>query len=82
MLGFLKKNRIYPAFIKPGKPQQNGKIERFWQKLEDNTNCLDDHHQFFYQYNNIRACTALKCDNKCLRPRNIFFDPRLRWERG
>lgn len=82
MLQFLKENRIYPAFIKPGNPQQNGKIERFWQKLEDNTTCPNDIHQFIYQYNNIRASMALKCDNKCLRPCDVFFDPNMRWKRG
>ena len=27
-----------------------------------------------------RASITLKCDNKCLRPSNVFIDPKIRWE--
>lgn len=82
MLDFLKENRIYPAFITPGNPQQNGKIERFWQKLEDCTQCPSDIDKFIYQYNHIRASMALKCGNICLRPRDVFYNANLHWVRG
>ena len=36
MLRFLQTNRIYPHFIFPRNPQQNGKIESFWKKIDKN----------------------------------------------
>lgn len=32
----------YTVTTEPYKPQQNGKIERFWQKLEDSTSSIED----------------------------------------
>lgn len=82
MLNFLKENKIYPVFTMPGNPQQNGKIERFWQKLEDNTRCKEDIPNYIYQYNMIRASMALRCGTRYLRPMDVFYNTDLQWKRG
>lgn len=81
MLNFLKINKIYPVTTEPYNPQQNGKIERFWQKLEDWTITEEDVEKYIYQYNNCRASMALKNGNYYLRPRDVFFNLNLRWHR-
>ena len=81
MLNFLKEKRIYPVFTEPHNPEQNGKIERFWQKLEENTTCPDDIANFIYQYNVVRASMALRSNNRYLRPQDVFFNLDLRWKR-
>lgn len=83
MMGFLKTNRIYPVFITPGNPQQNGKIEAFWPKLDDFISDESEIANYIYVYNNLKAHTCLeKGTNGCFkRPVDVFFDESLQWKR-
>ena len=82
MRDFLKQYRIYPVFTEPGNPEQNGKIERFWEKLEENTYSPSDIFDYIYKYNMVRAHMSLQCGKRYLRPKDVFFDKELHWKRG
>lgn len=81
MLKFLKEKRIYPVTTEPYNPQQNGKIERFWQKLEDSTSSSEEIPDYIFRYNMIRAHMALIDNNLRRRPVDVYFNENLRWKR-
>jgi transposase InsO family protein len=48
---YLEKHTIYSVFTEPYKPEQNGKIERFWPLLEVNCDIAADIPRFICEYN-------------------------------
>lgn len=83
MLRFLESNRIYPHFTFPRNPQQNGKIESFWKKIDKNCKMIQDIPKYIEKYNYMRAHTGLEKtkNGNFKRPKDVFYDPDLRWQR-
>lgn len=83
MLAYLKEQRIYPHFTFPHNPQQNGKVESFWKKIDKCCQKVQDIPLYISKYNTIRSHTGLeKNQNGCYkRPADVFFDFNLRWQR-
>ena len=48
-----KKHSITQIFIKPGNPQANGKIEKWWPNAEKNCRCNEDIPKVIHFYNNM-----------------------------
>ncbi|KAK8889033.1 hypothetical protein M9Y10_033776 [Tritrichomonas musculus] len=84
MLSFLKKHRIYPHFTFPRNPEQNGKAEAFWKKIDKCCRRISDIPNYIRKYNTIRAHTGLeRNDNGILkRPGDVFFNNDIRWQRN
>ena len=86
---FLKMNNIYHIRTLPGNPQSNGKIERFWPKLEEILKGCEgwgsielEIEKYINDYNNRIPHLGLKKDSRGIIPcpSDVYFDESLRAE--
>ena len=61
--GYLAENDIMHTLCKVGRPQSNGKIERFYQTYEKQRWRFDGIDEFLEFYNDVRPHMSLDWDN-------------------
>ena len=73
----------YPITIKPRNPEQNGKIESFWKKLDDFINGLEEIGSYVYKYNYLKAHLGLEKSLNVIYKRScdVFNDTYLKLKR-
>lgn len=80
---YLRTIRIYPVYITPRNPEQNGKIEAWWKKLDDFISNETEISRYVEIYNTIKIHTSLEKDENGVfkRPADVYFDQSLKWQR-
>ena len=83
IINYLMTERIYPVTITPGNPQQNGKIEAFWPKMEDFIRHISEIDSYIERYNFHKAHMGLEKGPKGnrLRPCDVFCEPSYKWQK-
>lgn len=77
MLKYLENKRIYHHFTFPGNPQQNGKIESFWKKIDKNRSFVKQLKIFLLILLNTIKCVLIldlkKHQLEIIRDQIMFF---------